>query len=419
MRSVGRAAVWLGSAAVVLAAASAAQAGGFAIREQSACGQGVSFAGVAAGCSLSSMFWNPATLSAVEAFEAEAVGTGVFINTEVDIDPFGPFPATSQDDIAQDAFVPAGYAAYRFNDRLVLGIGVNSPFGLVTQYDSTSPVHISGVAGTSKVFSLNANPAISYDVTDWLSIAAGAQVQYVDVRLTRQALGPLGVSTIEGDDFAFGFTAGLHLRPVAGTEIGLGYRSFIDHELEGDLSTGLGVFDVSAEGLDLPDLVTLGIRQRITDRFRVMAGAEWSNWSRFEEINVSGAPAPIELPFEYDDGWFFSVGGEYDVTPEFAVRAGIGYELSPLDEGNRTFRLPDDDRLWLSAGASYKPNDRWSFDVGYSFLTTGDIEIRSAADGGPIANGPFSGEADSNVHIISAAVKVKFGGPPAPAIITK
>jgi long-chain fatty acid transport protein len=355
----------------------------------------------------------------VEAFEAESVATGVFINSEVDIDPFGPFPATSQDDIAQDALVPAGYAAYRLNDRLVLGIGINSPFGLVTQYDNTSPVSISGVAGTSKVFSLNANPAISYDVTDWLSIAAGAQVQYIDVRLTRQALGPLGVSTIDADDIGFGFTAGLHLRPMAGTEIGLGYRSFIDHELEGDLRTGVGTFGVDADGLDLPDLVTLGIRQRITDRFRVMAGAEWSNWSRFEEIHVSGAPAPIELPFEYNDGWFFSVGGEYDVTPEFAVRAGIGYELSPLDEENRTFRLPDDDRLWLSAGASYKPNDRWSFDVGYSFLTTGDIEIRSAADGGPIANGPFSGEADSNVHIISAAVKVKFGGPPEPAIISK
>ncbi len=56
-----------------LAGATAAEAGGFAIREQSAYGQGMGFAGIAAGGSLSSMFWNPATLSSVEGLEAESV----------------------------------------------------------------------------------------------------------------------------------------------------------------------------------------------------------------------------------------------------------------------------------------------------------------------------------------------------------
>src|SRR5665213_2275797 len=51
------------SAAVLLAAAADANAGGFAIREQSAAGQGASFAGVAAGGALSSMFWNPAIIT--------------------------------------------------------------------------------------------------------------------------------------------------------------------------------------------------------------------------------------------------------------------------------------------------------------------------------------------------------------------
>lgn len=46
--------------AALLATASVAAAGGFAIREQSAEFQGMSFAGNAAGNSLSAMFWNPA-----------------------------------------------------------------------------------------------------------------------------------------------------------------------------------------------------------------------------------------------------------------------------------------------------------------------------------------------------------------------
>ncbi len=48
---------------ILIVATAQANAGGFAIREQSTYGQGTSFAGVAAGGALSSMFWNPATMT--------------------------------------------------------------------------------------------------------------------------------------------------------------------------------------------------------------------------------------------------------------------------------------------------------------------------------------------------------------------
>ncbi len=102
---------------------------------------------------------------------------------------------------------------------------------------------------------------------------------------------------------------------------------------------------------------------------------------------------------------------------QVTLRGGVGWELSPLDDANRSFRLPDDDRLWLSAGASYKANDRYSFDVGYSFLTTFDTQIQPAVlfgGTGPAGNGPFGADVDANVHILSAALKVKLGGHSAP-----
>ncbi len=145
-----------------------------------------------------------------------------------------------------------------------------------------------------------------------------------------------------------------------------------------------------------------------------MAGLEWANWSRFDNVVVTGGPAPIPLPFLFNDGWFFSAGAEYMWNQQVTLRGGIGWELSPLDDANRSFRLPDDDRLWLSAGASYKANDRYSFDFGYSFLTTFDTQIVPAAAGGPLGNGPFGADVDANVHILSAALKVKLGGHSAP-----
>lgn len=399
------------AAAASLSLISDAHAGGFGIRQQSAYGQGASFAGIAAGGSLSSMFWNPATLSAVQGLEVEVAGTGVFGDADVKLDPeprLG-FPGSDEGNIAENALVPAGYAAYRLHDRVVLGIGINSPFGLVTKYPGDSILDQTGVAGKSEVSSLDVNPAVAVEVTDWLTLALGAQVQYFDARLTRQALGPLGVSTLEGNDVGFGLTAGIKVTPVPGTEVGVGYRSFIDHELDGTLKTAnAGAFDVDYDGVDLPDIVTLGIRQRITDRFRVMGGAEWSNWSRFDTVKVKGGPAPIELPYQYDDSWFFSIGGELDVTERAAVRAGVGYQLSPIDDNVRTYRLPNNDGLSLSAGAGFRLNDHVSFDLGYSFVAVEDADIRAAGAGGPDANGPFSGHVNTKVHYVAAAIKLKL-----------
>jgi long-chain fatty acid transport protein len=399
------------AAAAGLAIASAAHAGGFAVRTQSAYGQGASFAGIAAGGSLSSMFWNPANLSTVKRVELEVVATGIFPHGDVKLDPVPAlgFPGSHEDNIGQNALVPAGYAAYRLNPRVVLGVGINTPFGLVTRYGGSSILYQTGVAGKSEVFSVNVNPAVAVQVTDWLAVAIGAEVQYFDARLTRQALPALGISTLDGDDVGFGFTAGVRVTPLPGTEIGLGYRSFIDQDLDGTLRTAnAGAFDVTYHGVNLPDVVTLGLRQRITDRFRVMAGAEWTNWSRFDTVQIEGGPAPIDLPFEYNDGWFFSGGGEFDVTQQVSVRAGLGYELSPIDNDNRTYRLPYNDGFLLSAGASYRLNDRLSFDLGYSYFAIEDMNILAAGAGGPVNNGPFSGHADDYAHYLSAAIKLRL-----------
>jgi long-chain fatty acid transport protein len=399
------------AAAASLSAAAVAQAGAFAIRTQSAYGQGLSFAGIAAGGSLSSIFWNPANLAAVRGLQLELVGTGVLPDIHVKLDPVPAlgFSGSDEGNIAQNAFVPAGYAAYRLNDRVVLGVGLNSPFGLITEYGDDSILSQTGVAGKSEVFSLNVNPVASLELTKWLALALGAQIQYFDARLTRQALGALGISRVEGDDVGFGLTAGVKVTPRPGTALGLGYRSFVDHDLDGTLETpNAGNFDVKYANVTMPDLVTLGIRQTITDRFRVMAGAEWSNWSRFDTVEVKNGPAPIDLQFNYDDGWFISLGGEFDLTPRLSVRSGIGYEWGPIDDNVRTYRVPDGDRLQLSAGVSYRLDERFSFDLGYSFAALEDMSIRAADAGGPDANGPFSGRADTHIHYIAAALRVKL-----------
>src|ERR1700761_9505451 len=71
----------LGTTALIgLAAttATSALAEGFEIREQSAWGQGASYAGVAAGGAGASIFWNPATMTQTGPFALEMSGSLIF-----------------------------------------------------------------------------------------------------------------------------------------------------------------------------------------------------------------------------------------------------------------------------------------------------------------------------------------------------
>ena len=113
------------------------------------------------------------------------------------------------------------------------------------------------------------------------------------------------------------------------------------------------------------------------------------------------------------------VGGEYDVTQKIAVRAGVGYELSPIDDENRIVPAAGQ-RSPLALGGRQLQGERPR--VGRSRLQLHHGQGHRPACLGRFRrrrpgrrNGPFFGEADSDVHIIAAAVKIKLGAMPAAA----
>ena len=99
------------SVVALLVAPHEAEAGAFAIREQSATGQGMSFAGVAAGSGgVSSIFWNPATITMKPGWWTELHVSAVAPRTEITptlgTNPF-LLPLGASGDASLDAIVPA------------------------------------------------------------------------------------------------------------------------------------------------------------------------------------------------------------------------------------------------------------------------------------------------------------------------
>src|SRR5216683_8049667 len=81
----------------------------------------ISFAGVAAGGALSSMFWNPATMTQTPGFGLEANGTGILANA--DQHPLAgsrllPLGFGGASDWGSPALLLSGYSTWQINPNL-------------------------------------------------------------------------------------------------------------------------------------------------------------------------------------------------------------------------------------------------------------------------------------------------------------
>ena len=422
---------WLraGSALGLLVGVSvSANAGGFAVHEQSAYFQGMSFAGAAAGGDLSGMFWNPAVMT-------QFAG----INSYTSISAILPYASNSPtagtylalggtNNVGDQALVPGSYFSYQLNPSLWLGMSVNAPLGLSEHFPDAWAGRDYG-AGTTFLRTYNASPSIAYRLNDWISVGVGVQIQYAKAGLNHFLTILGGNVNLSGDGWGYGFTAGVTLMPMSGTTIGLGYRSAINQKIDGSLATPIGAFGASTT-VNLPDMVSLGIRQRINPQLTLLGTVEWTNWSRIGTSVISASPLPasplLTLPFDYKDGWFFSAGAEYQATDRLTLRTGLAYEISPVTDSVRMPLVPDNDRFWASIGATLQITRSLSADLAYSHIWVRDPTINiSAASGNPwfaTTGVTYIGDVSAHVDIISIGIKYRWDEPKAPVksgLITK
>jgi long-chain fatty acid transport protein len=426
----------LGKAALAAAALTAStcqsMAGGFLVREQSTQALGTSMAGVAAGGGgLGSMFWNPATMTDYPGMESSYSFSGVAPNSKITAHPGStllPLGASSGQ-ISRDALVPASASSYQLSDKFWLGLSMASPFGTVTRNPNVwagSPFGID-----TKITTINVNPNVAYRVNDWLSIAAGMQIERFQASQSQAIslpapFGPgLAQGTLKGYSYGLGYTLGATLKPWAGGEIGVGYRSRVQESVNGTVNFGAttpqqplpaGIYLAHLD-LTLPDEVTVGLRQRVTSSLTLLTGFEWTDWSLLGSLPVTNpgtGPLPpagatySKINFNYRNGWMASAGAEYIWNDNLTLRAGTAYERSPVTDANRQITSPDADRIWVSVGAGYRFTPKLTGEFAYShlFVKSGSITYTT-----PVA---FIGTADSSSDIVSLGLNYRWDDPTKP-----
>lgn len=433
--------------AVAIAAAafaSQANAGGYQINEQSVSGQGYGHAGRSSNINDASIvFGNPAGMSFLDRAQVTVGGTYLHVNTDIKNAEatrdfgMGPMEVTgsSDGDIVPGTFVPFAFYAHPINERLAFGFGVYAPFGSKTDYEGGFVGR--NLGNYTELTVMTAQPTVSYRFNDQWSVGLGVTYNRVDGELHRQVANPFSPqdpssdldARVEGDDDGWGYNIGVMYQPVPETTFGLTYRSKVSYTLTGDYrandpSGALDVFSPESlrrdAKLDLttPETVNFSVTQQMTDRLKLMAGASWTRWSRFEEIRVVDSNDPGGVPITeeyqgYSNAWAFAVGGEYQLTPQLALRAGVTLDETPTNDNYRSARIPSDDRRIFSLGLGWTPTENLTLDFAYSYLTERSTQVdQSRLDHehlpAPTVTSTYSADYKNEAHGFGAQLTYRF-----------
>lgn len=437
--------------AAVIAALGAdlALAAGFQLNETSASGLGNAFAGGAAVAEDATTLWsNVAGLSRIGSMQV--AGAIHLVTPSIRFRNGYSASATLQaqggdgGDAGGLNVVPNLYFAMPLNPQWSVGVGLNAPWGLVTEYDDGWAGRF--LAVKSDIKTINVNPGASFKVNDNLALGFGINYQRLQATLTNRvnysaALVSAGVAAgsvpsglesnveVKGDDTGLGWNVGLLWEINKDRRLGVHYRSSISYDVSGGVTftnpavpaaltaaataVNNGVLfnsGITAK-LKLPPIVNLSYYGAVTPRWDVMTDAQWTGWSTIKDLTFvrdSGATL-ASTPENFRDAWKLSIGANYRASDQWMFRAGLAFDMSPVETAHRTPRLPDSDRTWLSAGAQFKWNQNLRLDFGATYIWSKKAAINKSGDpSNVLANGLLNGDYDSSVSIVSAQLTYSF-----------
>ena len=222
---------------------------------------------------------------------------------------------------------------------------------------------------------------------------------------------------LKGDDISYGMNFGVLFENDT-SRVGFSYRSQIEHKLTGTvdftLSPALQNFltttsnaafqDTGANaGITLPDMMSLSYVQELGPKWTLLADATWTDWSDVQTVTVkfnNPVQDDSQLELKFRDTMRYSVGATYRPNSRWEYKTGIAYDEGAVKKDeDRSARIPDSDRVWLTLGLAYKPSDDMIFDIGYAHIFVSDSTINNTH---PSFGHTLNGTYESDVNILGA-----------------
>ncbi len=434
-----------------------ASAAFFQIAENSASGIGNAFAGGAAVAEDASTVWyNPAGMTRLK--NQQFVFAGHFIDPSFKATVNSASAITGSPisggggDAGESRLVPNIYYTRPISSDFSIGAGINAPFGLATEYDSTWAGRYHALR--SDIKAVNYNFSGAYKINDVLSGGAGINYQTLKAELSQAvdfatlctvAAGGAfsgtcgavagfnpntnhndGNAKVTADSNAWGYNLGVLAQLDNNFRVGAAYRSKTKQSLSGNfditapgnvpgaLTNATGLVNSGAKAdITLPATLSLSAYLQLDSQWALMADITRTNWSALPELRIkfdSGQPDSV-VTLNLKDSYRYSVGATYKLNSSWVLRGGVALDQSPVTSpADRTPRLPDADRTWFSLGAGFQASPALNFDFGYVYIKVDDSQIRktATATNENFLRGNLSVDYTGSVQVLSAQARWMF-----------
>lgn len=369
---------------------------GFLVYNQdaTAAGMGNSFTAIADNGS--AVFYNPAGINQLEGTQFRSGFQLVLPNTSFR----GSVSGETTDMHDNISTLVTGYITHKVNDKVSIGGGIFTPFGLVTEWPSRWEGDYVSTYAELRTFFLN--PVVSVQVHPRLSLAVGIDYVYSDFKIRRsialsQLTGmpldlSLGKITLDGFDDSWGYNLGLLFHINDTWSLGVSYRSKVNLEFDGHahyrmsplLQPLFGPTDISPR-IELPPLVSAQIAAKFGSKWTFATGILWTGWSSFDELTPQFRddlliPSRMKSsPQDWEDVMTFHFGVQYQVNPTWIFRGGYIFDQTPVPERTLGPMVPEADGHLFSLGVGYTYNNI-SIDMGSMVLFFKDRHTRRNID---------------------------------------
>ncbi|WP_100753132.1 outer membrane protein transport protein [Vibrio salilacus] len=387
-----------------------ALAAGFQLNSQSATGLGRAFAGDAViADNASVMSRNAAAMSLFDRTEM-SLGFNI-IDSDVDVKDVThvrPVLAggtkTDVENTQNDAtsFVPNLYVLHPVNEKFAVGLGVYSNYATTNEFDGAwgqgtgailpGPTAIPGAdafGGTTNLSTMNLLLAASYRLNEQWSFGGGLDVIYGQGELKRKTnfqgspAPEQELLDIDADGFGFGFNLGTVFELNENNRFGLSYHYSPEIKASGTAkkynSSTRALEDIGKVKIALPSRAEFSGYHRIEDtKFAVHYSIQYISWSDFEELGSTSGTQVKE--YKWKDTYHYSIGGTYYIDQNWEARVGYMFDQG-VQDNLTSVSVPDSDRQWFSAGATYHLNNDQSIDLGFTYLTSKEKKVNDDLSG--------------------------------------
>lgn len=354
-------------------------ASGFSIYEQGAKSTALAGAFIATADDPSAVFYNPAGLTSVDGLQL-ILGTTV-INTTFAFSGPNEIDSKQYTKAEEVRFFPSHlYLSYKYNDRIAMGFGFFSPFGLASTWGSDADPWVGRQLSThTELTTFFYNPVIAIKAFDNLSLAAGFSLVQGNVLMEKSVLftprNVFGESALEADATGFGFNLGLQYKPFKRMTVGINYRSAVDLDFDGTatfkfpdtlsnvVTQEIGaLFPTSTGGsssLTLPYQFAVGLAYRFVENLSVEINYLKIGWSSYDKLMVTfddpvAGQTQTETVKNYEDSYSLRFGLQYQVDEALALRVGYSWDEYTVPAEYLEPSLPEGNRHNYSIGLGYK-----------------------------------------------------------------